>query len=70
MSDGLQSGSGRRASASATPPSVIAGLISKNVKDGGAFWGLLIGGLAYLVLNGRGPYSVTAAVAATDTAAK
>ncbi|QDL97500.1 benzoate/H(+) symporter BenE family transporter [Rhodopseudomonas palustris] len=69
---------GSLAGAMADPTSREAALITflasaANIKllgIGGAFWGLLIGGLAYLVLNGRVPYRAAADRPATEAAAK
>jgi benzoate membrane transport protein len=69
---------GSLAGAMADPTSREAALITflasaANIKllgIGGAFWGLLIGGLAYVVLNGRMPYRATADRSATEAAAK
>ncbi|QLH71857.1 benzoate/H(+) symporter BenE family transporter [Rhodopseudomonas palustris] len=69
---------GSLAGAMADPSSREAALITflasaANIKllgIGGAFWGLLIGGLAYVVLNGRMPYRATTDRRATEAAAK
>lgn len=69
---------GSLAGAMAEPTSREAALITflasaANIKllgIGGAFWGLLIGGLAYVVLNGRMPYRATADRSATEAAVK
>ncbi|MGX7743722.1 benzoate/H(+) symporter BenE family transporter [Rhodopseudomonas parapalustris] len=69
---------GSLAGAMADPTTREAALITflasaANIKllgIGGAFWGLLIGGLAYLVLNGRGPSLATTDLPAVDTTAK
>lgn len=69
---------GSLAGAMADPTSREAALITflasaANIKllgIGGAFWGLLIGGLAYVVLNGRMPYRATTDRRVTEAAAK
>lgn len=69
---------GSLAGAMADPSSREAALITflasaANIKllgIGGAFWGLLIGGLAYVVLNGRMPYRPTTDRRVTEAAAK
>lgn len=69
---------GSLAGAMADPSSREAALITflasaANIKllgIGGAFWGLLIGGLAYVVLNGRMPYRATTDRRVTEAAAK
>lgn len=69
---------GSLAGAMADPTSREAALITflasaANIKllgIGGAFWGLLIGGLAYVVLNGPMPYRATTDHRVTEAAAK